>query len=238
MSRSTVAIDLLLATALTSSLLAQTPPPKARPPGPGTTQKGAPAPSAPSPNPNIQAHQRQFAEVQDRVGVAAGEVMRRIVQAENDVYIRFSYFKKPERLDPNSFATKDEVASWVKSLDELKAREAALDRLYSNADSDLQNALVAQQIPSQYADQIKKQLLKSFPWDTIQKKRQLMQDYITSHGELLALYDKNWGAWKKGNDPQKPVFDDPSVGATYAKLRDKLISTGKQLEDQFGVLKQ
>lgn len=235
MSRSTVAIDLLLAAALTSSLLAQTPPPKARSPGPGVTQKGAPAAAAPSPNP---AYQREFAEVQDRVGVASGEVMRRIVQAENDVYIRFSYFKKPERLDPNSFATKDEVESWMKSLDELKAHETALDRLYTNADSDLQNALVAQQIPSVYADQIKKQLLKSFPWDTIQKKRQLMQDYITSHGELLALYDKNWGAWKKGNDPLKPVFDDPSVGASYAKLRDKLISTGKQLDEQFGVLKQ
>jgi hypothetical protein len=235
MSRSTVAIDLLLAAALTSSLLAQTPPPKARSPGPGVTQKGTPAAAAPSPNP---AYEREFAEVQDRVGVASGEVMRRIVQAENDVYIRFSYFKKPERLDPNSFATKDEVESWMKSLDELKAHETALDRLYTNADSDLQNALVAQQIPSVYADQIKKQLLKSFPWETIQKKRQLMQDYITSHGELLALYDKNWGAWKKGNDPLKPVFDDPSVGASYAKLRDKLISTGKQLDEQFGVLKQ
>ena len=238
MSRSTVAIDILLATLLTSSLLAQTPPPKARSPGPDATQKNAPAASAPSPNQNNPSYQREFGEVQDRIGVASGEVMRRILQAENDVYIRFSYFKKPERLDPNSFATKDEVASWMKSLDELKAHESALDRLYSNADSDLQNALVAQQIPSSYADQIKKQLLKSFPWDTIQKKRQLMQDYITSHGELLALYDKNWGAWKKGNDPLKPVFDDPGVGASYAKLRDKVISTGKQLEEQFATMKQ
>src|SRR5215471_17926259 len=224
MSRSTVALDLLLATVLTSSLLAQTPPPKARPPGPGVTKQGAPAPSAPSPNPNNEVLQREFAEVQDRIGVASGEVMRRILQAENDVYIRFSYFKKPERLDPNSFATKDEVASWVKSLDELKAHEVALDRLYANADSDLQNALVAQQIPSPYADQIKKELLKSFPWDTIHKKQLLMQDYVANHGELLALYDKNWGAWKKGNQPLKPVFDNPDVGTSYAKLRDKILS--------------
>jgi hypothetical protein len=238
MSRSTVAFNLLLVTGFASSLLAQSAPSKAPLPEPGATQKGAAAATTPSPNLNNPAYQREFAAIQDRVGKASGQVMSRIVQAENELYIRFSYFKKPERLDPNSFATKDEVASWVKSLDELKAHEVALDRLYSNADSDLQNALVAQQIPSVYADQIKKQLLKSFPWDTIHKKQLLMQDYIADHGELLALYDKNWGAWKKGNQPLKPVFDNPGVGASYAKLRDKILSTGKQLEEQFTALRQ
>jgi len=236
MSRSTFVINLLLVTGLASNLLAQKPPSRAPLPAPGATQQGAP--HTPSPNLNNPAFQQELAAIQDRIGNASGQVMNRIVQAENDVYIRFSYFKKPERLDPNSFATKDEVASWVKSLDELKAHEVALDRLYANADSDLQNALVAQQIPSPYADQIKKELLKSFPWDTIHKKQLLMQDYVANHGELLALYDKNWGAWKKGNQPLKPVFDNPDVGTSYAKLRDKILSTGKQLEEQFTVLRQ
>jgi hypothetical protein len=238
MSRSPVAINLVLVTGLASSLLAQRTPSRAPSPEPGLIQKGAAAASSPSPSLNGPTYQREFAAVQDRVGKASGQVMNRIVQAENQVYIRFSYFKKPERLDPNSFATKDEVASWVKSLDELKADQVALDRLYANANSDLQNALVAQQIPPQYAEQIKQQLLKSFPWDTIHKKQLLMQDYIADHGELLALYDKNWGTWKKGNQPLKPVFDDPGVGTSYAKLRDKILSTGKQLEEQFATLKQ
>ena len=239
MSRSTIAIALLAGTGLTSSLLAQAPPPKAHSPEP-VAPKGAAQPTSPaaSPNPSDPTYQTDFAAVQERVGIASGEVMNRIVSAENQLYIRFSYFKKPERLDPNSFATKDEVAPWEKSLDELKNREAALDRLYANADADLQTALIAQKIPAPYAEQIKKQLLKSFPWDAIQKKQVLMRDYIDDHGELLAFFDKNWGTWKKGSEPLKPVFDNPNVGASYAKLRDKIISTGKQIEEQFAALKQ
>lgn len=243
MSRLIIVIGLLVAPGLASSLLAQSPPANAHSPEP-VTPKGAapPASSASSPNPSDPSQQKEyqaaFAAMQERIGKASGEVMNRIVKAENDLYIRFSYFKKPERLDPNSFATKDEVASWSKSLEELKNQQAALDRLYANADADLQSALVAQKITPPFAEQIKKQLLKSFPWETIQKKQLLMQDYIGDHGELLAFYEKNWGTWRKGNDPLKPVFDNPKLGASYAKLRDKIISTGKQIDEQFTALRR
>ena len=72
--------------------------------------------------------------------------------------------------------------------------------MYADAEQDLGNALVQQRINQSIADQIKNELLKSFPWDVIKKKSSLMRDFIAEHDEFLTFYDTNWGAWKPGSE--------------------------------------
>ena len=43
----------------------------------------------------------------ERLTKAADKVLNRIQAEENDLYLRVSYFEKPERLNPNSYASKD-----------------------------------------------------------------------------------------------------------------------------------
>jgi hypothetical protein len=176
-----------------------------------------------------------ISKLHERIGKAADQVMGRIQKAENDVFLRFGYFQKPGRFDPNAYASRDEVSEWQQSLKDLKQKQDALEQLYNNANQDLGGALLAERIDPHVCEQVKKELLQTFPWDTINKKNQLMQQYLAGHGELLAFYDKNWGSWKRGSD--SPAFDNQQLNGTYRSLKTKIITLGDQVADQYRALR-
>ncbi len=175
--------------------------------------------------------QEMITKLQDRVQKAADAVIGRIQKEEAAIRLKFNYFRKPERLDPNTFASKDEISIWRDSLQQLQEKEHGLDKLYADAEQDLGNALVQQRINQGVADQIKNELLRSFPWAVIKKKSTLMGDFLAAHGALLDFYDKNWGSWQPGSGT--PKFDNPKLAATYQDLKVKINTTGEQIDDQY-----
>jgi hypothetical protein len=199
---------------------------------------------AAKPVPTVAPHfteqqlQDMIAKLQGRIQQATDAVIGRIEKTEADVHLRFTYLRKPERLDPNSFASKDDITSWRTSVQQTRDMENTLDKYYAEANVDLGTALIQQQINPAIADQIRNEILKSFPWPTIKKKSELMKQFIDAHEELLAFYDKNWGTWKRGAAPGSAVFDDPSVGATFRTLKEKISTIGQQIDDQYEALVQ
>jgi hypothetical protein len=178
--------------------------------------------------------QAMISKVQDRIRNATDQVMGRFQKEENDLYIRFSYFNKPNRLNPSTYSSKEEIALWQQSLQQLKEKEATLEKLYAEADQDLGNALIQQKINTALTEQIKNELLKTFPWGTIRKKTQLMQEFIAEQGSLLAFYDQNWATWKPGT----ATFNDEKLTATYQSLKEKIIATGLQIEGEYKTMLQ
>jgi len=61
-------------------------------------------------------------KVQDRISNAADQVMGRIQREESELYIRFSSFNKPTRLDPNAYSSKGDIALWQQSLQRLREK--------------------------------------------------------------------------------------------------------------------
>ena len=189
---------------------------------------------AKSPSQYTQQQLQEMAEkLYERTGIASAKVLGGIQKQESAVYLKLSYFRKPERLDPNTYASKEEIAEWQKLLQELKEKEDALEKSYTNVDIDLRTALIEQQISLPAAQQIKKTLLVSFPWDMIRIKTQLMHEFISDHSELLAFYDQNWGTWKAGTEPGMPAFDNPNLASKFQNLKMKINSTGQQIEDKY-----
>ena len=197
---------------------------------------------AAKPVPTVAPHfteqqlQEMIGKLQGRIQQATDAVIGRIEKTEADVHLRFTYLRKPERLDPNSFASKDDITSWRTSVQQTRDMENTLDKYYAEANVDLGTALIKQQINPAIADQIRNEILKSFPWPTIKKKSELMKQFIDAHEELLAFYDKNWGTWKRGAAPGSAVFDNPSVGATFQTLKEKISTIGQQIDDQYEAL--
>jgi hypothetical protein len=217
---------------LPAAVYAQTPVP------PPMSSPGAkPAPAA-APRFTEQQLQEMLAKLQDRIKNATDVVIGRIQKTEADVHLRFSYLRKPERLDPNSYGSKDDITTWQTSVQQLRGMENTLDKFYADADIDLGTALIQQQINPAIADQIRTELLKSFPWPTIKKKSELMKEFIDAHEELLAFYYKNWGTWKRGPTPGTAEFDSPSVAATFQTLKEKISTIGQQIDDQYTALVQ
>ena len=177
--------------------------------------------------------QEMVEKLRERIGKAADEVMGRIRKEETDLHIRFSYLTKPERLDPTTYASKDDVAQWRQSLQQFKEKADALAKLYENADLDLGNALLQQRINQAIAEQIEKELVQSFPWDVIKKKNQLTQEFVSEFGALLTFYDDNWGSWKAGSAAGVPSFNDPKLASTFKSLKDQVSAVGAQVEDEY-----
>ena len=123
---------------------------------------------------------------------------------------------------------------WQQSLQQLREKEAALEKLYAEADQDLGNALIQQGIKPALAEQIKNELLKTFPWETIRKKNHLIEEFIVEHGDLLAFYNQNWDTWKPGT----ATFNDQKLTATYKDLKKKIIATGLQIEGEYKTMLQ
>ena len=175
---------------------------------------------------------------QETMGHAAGKVLDQIQDQEFDLYTRLSYFEKPERLNPASFASVDEVKQWKSMLEQMKQKSQQVADLYTNVSKNLDQELRNAQINEQLAAKFKAVILEGFPWETIQKKDQLMQEYIGEHGKLLAFYEINWGTWKPGADPAKPVFSSPQEATAFQKLREQIISTGQQLDAAYRSMSQ
>ena len=176
------------------------------------------------------------AKLKERVGKATDAVIGRIQKEENDLHIRLSYLTKPDRLNPSTYTSKDDVTQWRQSLQQFKERADSLAKLYENADLDLGNALLQQRINQAIAEQIKKELIQSFPWDVIKKKNQLTQEFVSEFGALLNFYDNNWGSWKAGSAASVPSFHDPELASTFQSLKDKVSAVGAQIEDQYRAL--
>jgi hypothetical protein len=205
---------------------------------PSQTPGAKPGPSDTRPKYTEEQIQEMMSKLQDRIKKAADAVVGRIQKEEADVHLRFSYLRKPERLDPNYYKSKDDITIWRDSLQQLKNREIGLDKLYADADQDLGNALIQQRINQSISDQIKNELLKSFPWSIIKKKSDLMREYIAEHDDLLTFYDKNWGSWKPGSELGTTTFPDHQLAATFQNLKNKIHATGQQLDEQYKVMMQ
>lgn len=205
---------------------------------PSQTPGPKPGPTNTGPKYTEEQMQEMISKLQDRIRNAADAVIGRIQKEEADIHLRFSYLRKPERLDPNSYQSRDDLTAWRDSLQQLKDKENGLDKLYADADQDLGNALIQQRINQSIADQIKNELLKSFPWSIIKKKSDLMREYIAEHDDLLTFYDKNWGSWKPGSEPGTTTFSDDQLTATFQNMKDKINATGQQIDEQYKVMVQ
>ena len=220
----------------TSITLGQTPAPSFSSTGPKARSSASAIPGASAnPSPDSSQFQKNFQEavgiLKARIGAASETVMTRITSREKDLRDRFAYFQKPERLDPNSFATKEEIDPWRGLLDEFKQSRDLAAKLYLDADQDLDNALTSQRLTRKMIDPIRKELIATFPWESINKRNQLLVDYINSHRLLLDFFANNWGTWTKGSETGKATFADAKLAATYQGLRDKVAALGKQITD-------
>ena len=211
------------------------------------SQAAAPSPQTPEAKPGPGGGQRQFTDAQmqemisklkDRISTAANQVIGRIQKEETALRIKYSYLRKPERLDPNTYGSKDEITQWRDSVQQLSQKEELLERLYANADQDLGNALTQQKINQAVAEQVKNELLSSFPWSTIKKKNELMREFAAENDALLSFYGKSWGAWKPGPEKGTATFDDQQLAATYQTLKEKINATSLQIEDQYKAMLQ
>ena len=205
---------------------------------PSQTPPQAPAPGGGPPKYTDQQMQEMISKLQDRIQKATDAVIGRIQKEEIAVRLKYSYFRKAERLDPNTYGSKEDVTAWRTSLEQFKESETGLDKLYADAEADLGNALVQQRINQSIADQIKNELLRSFPWSVIKKKSALMRDFIAEHDELLTFYDTNWGTWKPGSDAGTATFADAKLAATFQDLKDKINATGEQIDEQYKIMVQ
>ena len=193
-----------------------------------------PTPGGTKPKYTEEQVQEIVAKLQDRIKTATDLVFGRIQKVESDIHLRYSYLRKPERLDPNTYGSKEEVAAWQNSVQQLRDAENNLDKLYANADLDLSNALTQQRINPSIADQLKNELMTTLPLATIKKKSELMHQFIEDHQELLNFYDKNWGTWKPGT----VTFTDASLASAFQSLKVKINATGDQIDQQYNAMQQ
>jgi hypothetical protein len=204
--------------------------------------------NAPSPSPAVRAQgtpprpgatpQGSVSPQLERLMKVADKVLDQIQIEENDLYLRLSYFEKPERLDPGSFASKDEISQWQGILQQLKEKSDKVAGLYANVSKDLDAALKGAGANEEVVAGFKKLILDGFPWDQIQKKKELISDFIETHGKLLSFYEKNWGSWVKSSNPAKPEFTSASAASIYKRLRDIIISTTDQIQKEYKAMSE
>jgi hypothetical protein len=163
---------------------------------------------------------------------AAEKVLNRIQSEENDLYLRVNYFEKPDRLNPNSYASKDEVAQWQGLLQQLKEKYDLVCQLYTDLGKSLDTELRTAGGNDEVVARFKKFILDGFPWATIEKKKSLIADFIDEQAKLLAFYEKNWGTWG-GSDSNKPEFTSASAANIYKKLREQISNTSEEIEKQY-----
>ena len=174
----------------------------------------------------------------ERLSKAADKVLNRIQSEESDLYLRVSYFEKPSRLDPNSYASKDEVAQWQGMLQQLKEKHDLVAQLYADAGKDLEAQLVNTSASGEAAARFKKYIMDGFPWETIEKKNNLLTDFIDEQEKLLLFYEKNWGSWTRGSEPNKPEFTSASAANIYKRLRDQILKTSEELEKEYKAISE
>jgi hypothetical protein len=174
----------------------------------------------------------------ERFTNAAEKVLDRIQSGENDLHLRLSYFEKPDRLNPNGYASMDEVTQWQGILQQLKDQHDRVEQLYRNLAKDLDAALQSLGANTAATEGFRKYIVDGFPWPTIEKKKELIADYIDEHGKLLLFYQKNWGTWSAGKSSGNPEFTSASAASIYKKLREQILSTGDEIENQYKAMSQ
>jgi len=173
-----------------------------------------------------------------RLTNAADKVLNRIQNEENDLYLRVNYFEKPDRLDPNSYASKEEVAQWQGLLQQLKEKHDLVTRLYADLGKDLDAVFKDAGVSKDLVDQFKKLVMDGFPWEEIEKKKKLIADLIDEQEKLLSFYDKNWGSWTPSTNPNKPEFTSAAAASIYKKLRDQILNTSEQIENEYKAMSE
>jgi hypothetical protein len=174
----------------------------------------------------------------ERLAKAADKVLNRIQSEESDLYLRLSYFEKPGRLDPNSYASKDEVAQWQGILQQLKEKHDLVAQLYADVGKDLDAALLNTSAGGETAARFKKYIMNGFPWETIEKKNNLLTDFVDEQAKLLLFYEKNWGSWTSASDSNKPEFTSASAANIYKRLRDQILKTSEELEKEYKAISE
>jgi hypothetical protein len=174
----------------------------------------------------------------ERMADSARKVLDRIQTGESDLHLRLTYFEKPDRLDPNSYASKDEVKQWLGMLQQLKEQHDRVARMYSDLGKDLDAALQGTGTNPENTAMFRKYIMDGFPWPIIDKKKELIADYIAEHQKLLLFYQKNWGSWTPGSNPGNPTFNSVSAEAIYKKLREQVLATGDEVEKEYKEMSQ
>ena len=174
----------------------------------------------------------------ERLTNAADKVLNRIQNEENDLYLRVNYFEKPDRLDPNSYASKEELAQWQGLLEQLKEKHDLVAQLYADLGKDLDTVFKDSGVSKDLVDQFKKLVMDGFPWEEIEKKKKLIADLIDEQGKLLSFYDKNWGSWTTSTNPNKPEFTSASAASIYKRLRDQILNTSEQIEKEYKAMSE
>ena len=197
--------------------------------------------ATPTPSATPTEAEKRFVDAEKSTLQAAGNKLMEEIQAnENDLYHRLSFLEKPSRLDPNNYGSQDEIAQWRSLLQEFKQKADTVENLYNglgkNLDAEIKNSKV--NVDPAIASRFKTILLGAFPWDTIKRKSALLTKYIDEHQKLLDFYQKNWGMWKPAGKDGKPVFTNPALTKDYDKLRDEIVSTGRDLEQQYVAMTQ
>src|ERR1700747_3036147 len=201
---------------------------------PGARRSVSPNPSAaqnPSASKETEAERKaRFQELttvlKDRIAEASDKVMGKIIDQEKDLRMRLNYFEKQDRLDPNSFATKEEIQNWQKLVDQFQQSRDKTAKGYGDARESLEAALLAERIAPALAAAIRKEIIGTFPWDDIVKKDDLLTTYVGYHRQLLTFFDQNWKTWKSA----KPYFADQKNKADYEKLCQQITSAGKEID--------
>jgi hypothetical protein len=206
------------------------PKPQIRPDNPALRSSGKPSGTPESP----QIKPQEL----ERLTKAADKVLNRIQNEESDLYLRVSYFEKPSRLDPNSYASKDEVAQWEGMLQQLKEKHDLVAQLYADVGKNLEAQLLNTSASGEAAAQFKKYIMDGFPWETIEKKNNLLTDFIDEQAKLLLFYEKNWGSWTRGSEPNKPEFASASAANIYKRLRDQILKTSEELEKEYKAISE
>jgi hypothetical protein len=100
-------------------------------------QSSSPSPhGSQTPKYTDEQMQEMAAKLQERIGKATDAVFGRIQKEESDLHIRLSYLTKPDRLNPSTYTSKDDVMQWQQSLQQFKERANSLAKLYENANLD------------------------------------------------------------------------------------------------------
>jgi hypothetical protein len=204
----------------------------AQTPRPNPTAPNSGAPNTGLKRQSISPEQYQAAveNLKECIGTASTKVFNAIRNQENAVLSRFEYFRKPDRLNPASFASKEEIQSWKSSLTEWRTAMLTLENMYTSAEFDFGNELAAQKLPPSLANPIKKELIASFPWETIHKRNELMDRYLDEHERLLNLYFQNWNQTAV---PPAIQLTDPKIAAQFKTLSAKIRTDGNQIQELY-----
>jgi hypothetical protein len=169
----------------------------------------------------------------ERLAKAADKVLNRIQSEENDLYLRINYFEKPDRLNPNSYASKEEIAQWQGILQQLKEQHDLVAQLYADLGKDLETELRNTGANEAVVARFKTFVTDGFPWATIENKKKLIADFIDEQAKLLSFYEKNWGTWTSTSDSSKLEFTSVSAANIYKRLRDQILTTSKEIEKEY-----